>query len=70
MAEQSPLFIPFPETEVKESPSFIPIPDPAVPTDPGLAGYQASVEKYRPEASRRAAEASGEARRLDASGQR
>ena len=58
MAEQSPLFIPFPETEVKESPSFIPIPDPAVPTDPGLAGYQASVEKYRPEASRRAAEAS------------
>lgn len=58
MAEPAPLFIPFPETEVKESPSLIPIPEPATPTDPGLAGYQAAVEKYRPDASRRAAEAS------------
>lgn len=59
MADQAPLFIPFPETETKEAqPSFISIPDPAKPTDTGLAGYQAAVEKYRPEASKQASEAS------------
>jgi hypothetical protein len=59
MADPAPLFIPFPETKAEEAqPSFISIPDPAKPTDPGLAGYQAAVEKYRPEASKQAAEAS------------
>ena len=59
MADQAPLFIPFPETETKEAqPSFISIPEPAKPTDTGLAGYQAAVEKYRPEASKQASEAS------------
>jgi hypothetical protein len=64
MENELPNFIPFPEIPQKEepkaapSPDFIPMPEPAKPTTPGVSGYQAAVEKYRPEAAKQAAEAS------------
>ena len=56
----SPLDFLIPEvTEKKEaSPSDFVIPEAAKPTAPGVSGYQAAVEKYRPEAAKQAAEAS------------
>jgi hypothetical protein len=64
MENEIPAFIPFPEFQKKEdvkepsSPDFIPIPEASTPKTPGVSGYQAAVEKYRPEAAKQATEAS------------